>query len=160
MSRHEVATGTQAALQERGREDRRRGYMVSPQAQGRFRAQILGLALVVSLIALGLTTATTYLVDHKQLLDGPMVPIWLALSTLVLCAGIVGLCDRISHRVAGPAHRLRCTLEAVQRGETLRPVVLRDGDELQDLAEALNATLQQLGVMQSPPGDAESRGDA
>jgi hypothetical protein len=160
MSSHEVAAGTQAASQAGQRDDRRHGYMVSPQAQGRFRAQILGLALVVSLIALGLTTATTYLVDHKHLLDGPMVPIWLALTTLALCAGIVRLCDRISHRVAGPAHRLRCALEAVQRGETLQPVVLRDGDELHDLAEALNATLQQLGVMQSPPGDRDSEGDA
>jgi hypothetical protein len=160
MSTHEVAAGTQAAQRAGHRQDRRRGYRVSPQAQGRFRAQVLGLALAVSLIALGLTTATTYLVDHKHLLDGPMVPLWLALTILALCGGIVRLCDRISHRVAGPAHRLRCTLEAVQRGETLQPVVLRDGDELKDLAEVLNATLQQLGVMQPPPGDGPSRDDA
>lgn len=152
MTTHEAAADAQVRARGRRKYDRRRGYYVSPKAQGRFRAQILALAFLVSLISLGLTTAASYLAEHGSLLDGQLVPVWLALTPLVLCAGILRLCDRISHRVAGPAYRLRCTLEAAQRGEHVAPIVLRKGDQLQDLAETLNATLQQLGAMQRPPG--------
>lgn len=152
MSTQEGAAGAQVRAWVRRKYDRRRGYFVSSRAQGRFRAQVLGLAFLVSLVSLGLTTATSYLVEHEHLLEGQLAPAGLALTTLLLCALIVHICDRISHRVAGPAHRLRSTLEAVQRGEPVAPIRLRNGDQLQDLAETLNATLQQLGAMPPPPG--------
>jgi hypothetical protein len=152
MSTHQAAAGTQVRAGGRRKYDRRRGHFVSSRAQGRFRAQILGLAFLVSLVSLGLTRATAYLVKHENLLEGQLVPAGLALATVLLCAVIVRLCDRISHRVAGPAHRLGSALEAVQRGEHVAPITLRTGDQLQDLAETLNATLQQLGAMQPPPG--------
>jgi hypothetical protein len=152
MSTQEAAAGAQVRAWGRRKYDRRRGYFVSPKAQGRFRAQVLGLAFLVSLVSLGLTRTTTYLVKHESLLEGPLVPAGLALATLLLCAVIVRLCDRISHHVAGPAYRLRSTLEAVQRGEPVAPIRLRKGDQLQNLAETLNATLQELGVMQPPRG--------
>lgn len=154
MSTHQAAAGTQVRAGGRRKYDRRRGYFVSPRAQGRFRAHVLGLAFLVSLVSLGLTKATAYLVKHESLLEGQLVPAGLALATVLLCAVIVRLCDRISHRVAGPAYRLVSTLEAVQRGEHVAPITLRKGDQLQDLAETLNATLQKLGAMQPPPGSA------
>jgi hypothetical protein len=152
VSSQEAAEDAQVQVRERGSVDRRQGYVVSPGFQNRFRVKLLMLALVVAVIELGLSKTVSHLVENPHLLEGKLVPFWLAATTIALCACVVKLCDRVSHRVAGPAHRLRRALEAVQRGERIRPIVLRKGDELQDLAGVLNATLQQLGAMDEPKG--------
>ncbi len=149
----EAVEGTEGArvqVAARTSGDRRQGYVVSPGFQNRFRAKLLMVALIVGVIELGLSMAVSYLVENPHLLESKMVPLWLAATTLLLCFFVVKLCDRVSHRVAGPDYRLRRALEAVQRGERIGPIVLRKGDELQDLAGALNATLQQLGAMEQP----------
>jgi HAMP domain-containing protein len=146
----EAAEDAQVQVEARGSADRRQGYVVSPGFQNRFRVKLLMVALVVGVIELALSRAVAHLVENPHLLESELVPLWLAATTIALCVCVVKLCDRVSHRVAGPAHRLRRALEAVQRGERIRPIVLRKGDELQDLAGALNATLQQLDAMDEP----------
>jgi hypothetical protein len=48
---------------------------------------------------------------------------------------------RFSHRVAGPLHRIRTTIQAIEAGRTLRPVTLRDGDYLQEVIDDLNSLI-------------------
>lgn len=150
VTSHEAAGDAQVHAAGREGADRRQGYVVSPGFQNRFRVKLLMVALVVGVIELGLMKAVSHLVANPHLLESRLVPLWLTLTTFVLCVCVVRLCDRVSHRVAGPAHRLRRALESVQRGERIAPIVLRKGDELQELAEALNTTLQQLGAMDEP----------
>lgn len=150
MTSQEAATHTQAAVRTQRHTDRRKGLMVEPGFQNGVRVKILGMAFAVAATTLGLSKIVSYLVGHPSLFDNPMVPLLLAATPLVLCGAIVRVCDRISNRVAGPAYRVRCALEAVQRNERPDPIRLREGDEFQDLAAALNATLQQLGAMDTP----------
>lgn len=149
MTVHQAATQTQPDVQTRRDPDRRKGLIVEPGFQNRARVKIMGLAMVVAVTALAVTKAASYVAARPALLDNPVTPFLLVATPLALGVAIVRACDRISNRMAGPAYRLRRTLEAVQRGERPEPIRLRKGDEFQDLADALNATLQQLGAMDS-----------
>jgi hypothetical protein len=50
---------------------------------------------------------------------------------------------RFSHRIVGPAYRLRCAFAQVKQGD-LRRVKLRKGDHLVELADAFNELLDWL----------------
>jgi sensor histidine kinase YesM len=49
-----------------------------------------------------------------------------------------------SHRFVGPLNRFRKTIQAVTAGEDIRLVSLRDGDQLQEMKDDLNAMLRAL----------------
>ena len=49
----------------------------------------------------------------------------------------------ISHRIAGPLHRLRVTLKAMGNGN-LKPMYFRQGDQLQEVASDYNEALEKL----------------
>lgn len=51
---------------------------------------------------------------------------------------------RFSHRLVGPLFRLRRLMRAVAAGETVRPLKLREGDFLTDLADDFNKMLEAL----------------
>lgn len=83
------------------------------------------------------------------------------LRTLLITTGVlvpVSLVIGIlaTHRIAGPAYRMRMYLEQVaQEGVPDYPCKVRDGDELQDLCERLNQTLaayQQAEPLGRPAG--------
>lgn len=144
-----VQTGVES-LRRPGRPDRRKGLIVDPGFQNRARVKMMVLAMAVVTTALAVMKVASYVAARPALLDNPLMPFLLVATPLLLGAAIVRACDRISNRMAGPAYRLRRTLEAVQRGERPEPVRLRKGDEFHELAAALNATLQKLGAMDSP----------
>ena len=51
----------------------------------------------------------------------------------------------ISHRIAGPLHRLRVTLKAMGNGN-LKPMYFRQGDQLQEVASDYNEALEKLNT--------------
>lgn len=59
------------------------------------------------------------------------------LTPLMLCIGILA-----THRIAGPAYRMRKHCEEIALGGELRKCSLRKGDELHELCDALNRALQ------------------
>jgi methyl-accepting chemotaxis protein len=52
----------------------------------------------------------------------------------------------LSHRVAGPAYRLKKVLEALQGGDTTARANLRRGDYLKDVAAQVNRLAEDLGA--------------
>lgn len=152
MTLQEAATHSHASVSKRRRIERRKGTVVEPGFHNRARVKIMGLATMVAVSSLAVTKVASYVAARPILLDNPVAPFLLAATPVLLCAVIVRACDSISSGMAGPAYRLRRTLEAVQRGERPDPIRLRKRDEFHDLADALNATLQQLGAM-NPPRD-------
>jgi hypothetical protein len=131
-----------------GREDRRKSYRIAPEFQNRFRTTIMVLALVISVIALLLSLSVAWVVAHRDSLPETLwIPVSLTLVGVGMGMVVVLLCDRLSHRYCGPAFRMMRTLQGVRRGERPEPIRLRSKDEFHDLAEELNATLQQLGAM-------------
>jgi signal transduction histidine kinase len=58
---------------------------------------------------------------------------------LIFVAGII-----ITHRIAGPVYNIETKLDKALRGEEIQFIRLRKGDELQELADKINALLQRL----------------
>lgn len=71
---------------------------------------------------------------------------------LTLLVGVLA-----TFRIAGPIHRMRAFLAAVQRGEHPPDIRLRKDDELQDLAAALNDVTRRLRAQDVRAGDASER---
>ena len=57
---------------------------------------------------------------------------------------------RFSHRIVGPMVRFRRTMQAIARGETVRPIKLRKDDYLNDLRDDFNQMLEALQRATSP----------
>ncbi len=69
-----------------------------------------------------------------------------ACTLLILCplmamAGVV-----VTHRIAGPAYRMRCYLEGIAKDGYSGPCAIRRGDELQSLCKAVNIAVDRLRV--------------
>lgn len=62
---------------------------------------------------------------------------------------------RVSHRVAGPAYRIRKSLERIRQGDVAFAVKLRTDDHLTDVAEELNLVLDWLN--ENPPAGCVTR---
>jgi hypothetical protein len=64
------------------------------------------------------------------------------------------------HRVAGPVYRFRQAMQAIAAEATIRPVKLRDGDELVEMQEDFNRMLDTLarrgGVTLEQPGSSSA----
>ena len=60
----------------------------------------------------------------------------------VLFATAVGLVW--THKMGGPVYRFKAELERIRDGQPIRKITLRRGDEFQDVAAALNATLETI----------------
>ncbi len=64
---------------------------------------------------------------------------------------------RFTHRVAGPIYRLRQTIQAITAGDSVRRVKLRNGDQLNEVADDINELLEVLEergaiTIDRPPG--------
>lgn len=80
------------------------------------------------------------------------------LACLVLLPFIARDTVRFAHRVVGPIHRFRQTLQAVAAGEPVRPLKLREGDFLEEMKDDFNEmldTLQRQGVPALLPTEAK-----
>ena len=64
-------------------------------------------------------------------------------SALILPAILLDFL-RLSHRWVGPIYRLRASLQALNRGEAVKPIAFRDGDFWQELANEFNHAAEEL----------------
>ncbi len=134
--------------------NRRELIRVDAEFQNRFRALLLGFALLILLFAAGLSLSVSYFVTNPGLLPiSAWIPAAVGIISLAGCFFIYKLCDRISHRYCGPLVPILRALDAIRRGERPPPIRLRARDEYQRLATALNETFQSLGAM-DPPAEA------
>ncbi len=112
--------------------------------------------------------------NHNHLRD-----IWEQYAPVFISVGVLVplfLYDmlRFSHRFMGPLHRLHRSLEALGRGESVRPIRFRKGDLLHEMADAFNQVARRLEQLEaggessretrapenSPPRPAEEPSDA
>jgi methyl-accepting chemotaxis protein len=68
--------------------------------------------------------------------------VWPALGIVIAIMSVLSVF--ISHKVAGPAYRIKKTLSEIAKGDLSRSIKLRDGDDLQDVAVHINALLDEL----------------
>ena len=131
--------------------DRRELIRVDARFQNRFRALLLGFALLILLFAAGLSLSVSYFITNPGLLPiSGWIPLTFGVISLGGCFLIFKLCDQISHRYCGPIIPILRALDVIRRGERPPPIQLRTHDELQQLAIALNDTFQSLDAMDPP----------
>lgn len=135
-----------------GRKRHKRSYWINSRLQRQYLRQILMVELVVMAMTAVLTFAVSFALFNPNFQAGPSwttIYVVFAALTLAMAGGLVYIGIRVSHKVYGPIYRLKKSLQAIADGEPPAPVRLRKGDELQDLAQALNDTLQQLSSGES-----------
>lgn len=74
----------------------------------------------------------------------PVVAVSVLAYVLLLCGAIAILCAHALHKVAGPLYRLERVLEGCVAGEPVKPVFLRQGDQMQPLARDFNRFVARL----------------
>jgi len=67
-----------------------------------------------------------------------------AICLLILVPVMAWDAIRLTHRLVGPLVRFRHTIQAIARGEPVRPIKLRQGDYLGDLRDDFNQMLEAL----------------
>jgi methyl-accepting chemotaxis protein len=60
---------------------------------------------------------------------------------------IMACCIVFTHKIAGPIYNMENKLEQLLAGETPPLIILRKGDELQELADKLNSTITKVKEM-------------
>jgi hypothetical protein len=101
----------------------------------------------------------TAVVDQRQ---GPAAAALLRSMLLVfgILLGLLFIFDsvRLTHRVVGPLHRFRKTIQALKAGEAVPLLALREGDFLQEMKDDLNDLLRMLeerGAIEIKPADSK-----
>lgn len=136
-------------MRERAKE-RRRTLIVDARTQKRI------LAAVVTPPTVGLGVATLIVAVYCRRLAGEamladaelpsLVPLfgWVLFLFVVATGLIVFRGLRLSHRIAGPAHNIRRSVQCLREGELSVRIRLRRGDFLTELAEELNGLIEDL----------------
>lgn len=134
-------------MAERPRRERRRSYLVQHALQLKWvGAVVVAMLLAAVLVDVIMVSAGAVGLDETRF--GFMVRLkWGAIAlgvalALIIVVGYVNL--RMTHRVAGPLYRIRRDVHQVRDGDLTLRIALRRGDELQDLAQALNEMLEVL----------------
>lgn len=139
----------------RPNQNRRKQLVVDPRMQGKMVFRMAGLpAIAMAGIAAFTGVYCQTVMDEARMFDSDMpdlMPlIWLVIAFEVFAAGILIYHSlRISHTVAGPAYRLKKSLERIRSGDISFTVNLRKGDHLTDVRDELNLLLDWL--RQHPP---------
>ena len=93
---------------------------------------------------------------HEMMSDYARVSLVVTGITMIGAAGFVMLTSTfLLHRIVGPVYRIKMHMMDLMEGGTPRPVRLREGDKLVDLAGCFNEFLVHTGVIegQAPPSE-------
>ncbi len=132
----------------------RRPWNLVHPFQRKYAAWVGGLLFCYSFIVFGLALLGPYILPAIKLSSA--IPLearqtaaqqflflaetlWPALLGLIL--GSIAFTFYLTNRLAGPLYRLDRVVQAVAAGDLSQRILLRKGDELQDLAEQINASV-------------------
>jgi nitrogen fixation/metabolism regulation signal transduction histidine kinase len=85
------------------------------------------------------TDGERMLAELPDVLSANLLITVLVLVPLTITVGVL-----VTHRVAGPVFRFEEHLKAIARGEDPGRCELREGDELQELCQCINAAVERL----------------
>lgn len=152
---------------------KRRQFMVRPK----FQLKYAGIMLLLVLMCAAVTGYTIYysawLYLGEKLANvypqGRLIAIFnavnmrVAVNLVFISALCVGVAIFASHKIAGPIYRMIRYLDSAAGGNYSERLKLRKGDELQDLAEAINRLVEKLDSEKkrlSEPGAASAKENA
>ncbi len=130
-------------------------YSIKRQMQLKFLLRVL-LIVTVAVGIMGMilyfysdrkiaSSYTQFHIQARNFLDWLLPVILFSLCVALLCALLLSL--PFPHKVAGPLYRIERELQQkVGTGDLTVRFILRKGDEVHDLAKAINASLDMLGT--------------
>ncbi len=128
----------------------KRTYLINPPLQLKYAFMIGGVLMVMLLLVEFHTYITIQsLMPHLfSSLLGRQVKVlqyWMLVNGLVYVAGAAFLSIFISHKIAGPIHRLEQAIqEVLESGDPRLRITLRKNDEFHALADKINLLLERL----------------
>ena len=131
---------------------KRKQYLVDRAYQLRF---VTRLFLIILLVATASALVSSILVWRNTYTPGQMsqevfIVALVAISSTLLVELLLAiplifvLGIRQSHRIVGPMNRIKQTLAAIGQGDFSKRITLRQGDALEDLANAINQMAERL----------------
>jgi methyl-accepting chemotaxis protein len=132
-------------------QERRRQYFIDKPFQAKFILKFCLVTIVSSLLIGGLVyfftmNSTTVTIENTKVIvkstaDFILPALTLTVVIVVCCSALAVLLLTLfySHRIAGPAYRLRKDVDRIAKGELENLFQIRQGDQLSSLAEALVA---------------------
>ena len=132
---------------------KRRQYLVDRKYQLRFVTRIFMAVLAIGALACLVSSALLWqnlYVSHQETSPALMMSALIAVSLTLLVELLISipiifiLGIRQSHRVVGPMKRIARALEAIGSGDFSQRITLREGDALEDLAQAINRMAENL----------------
>lgn len=136
----------------------RRQVYINKDFQTRFIIKFVLVLVLSSVISICLTlfstqdTLTTSFVNSKLLIQNTSLTImpsviFTSLITTIL-AGLVMIMVAmlVSHKIAGPMFRFSKDIERIGKGDLKSRIIIRQGDQLREMAAALNTMIEQLNA--------------
>ena len=130
--------------------DNRRIKLINAPLQIKLTLIFVGMAALSLLLQVGLFTQSLAQVARELPNDGPVL--WSKMGSIlsgVFLTSMVAFLPVIfivgvllTFRIAGPLHRFKVHLASIAAGQRPGRVVLRKGDELNDLCELLNSAIE------------------
>ncbi|HED64576.1 MAG TPA: hypothetical protein ENJ09_03370 [Planctomycetes bacterium] len=133
--------------------NRRKNKLPDSPFQFRFGIAIAGVSFVVVVVHAAVIHLTLGDLLGEAAAQRLLVATFATLAAGLPLAAVAGA--RILFPVAGPLARVRSHLRAVLDGEKPRPLVLRRGDPLGDVASMLNRILEERGTVPEPAKGAQ-----
>ena len=134
---------------------RRKRYLIKQGLQFRYIGIVFALVILASIITGYTVFATGWTLLGEKLASvypqGRLIYVFkvtnMALMRNILLASpfIFLLALLSSHKIAGPIYRIEKDMGEIARGNLALRIKLRRGDELQDIADAINAMTENLG---------------
>lgn len=139
---------------------RRRKLWVDSRIQGAIIVRLLTYYLACGITATCMLVAWRVAVHGTQGgLQQHLGVLWTqlgpgALSLVLLLPMVVFDAVRLSHRFTGPMIRIRKSMQRAAKGEKVESIKLRETDYWQDIADDLNALLEEFNALK--PGSSDS----
>jgi len=134
---------------------RRKRYLIKQGLQFRYIGVVFALVILASIITGYTVFATGWMLLGEKLASvypqGRLIYVFKAanaalMRNLLLASPFIFLLALISsHKIAGPIYRIEKDMSEIARGNLALRIKLRRGDELQDIADAINAMTEKLG---------------
>lgn len=136
--------------------NKRRIFWIDNSFQMDFVKRVFGVMFLTSFIVLGLVIffndgLTIVPVDNTSRAIGvtseilwPIIMLTVSITGIFSAVTVLYLSVRVSHRIAGPAYRMKKDIEEMMKGDWERPFQLRKNDSLQDLASSLRLLGQDI----------------
>jgi len=133
---------------------RRKKYLIKQGLQFRYIGVVFALVILVSIVTGYTVFATGWMLLGEKLASvypqGRLIYVFKVtnvalMRNILLISPLVFLLALLSsHKIAGPIYRIEKDMGEIARGNLTLRVKLRRGDELQDLADAINAMTENI----------------